>query len=247
MNLIIDIGNTLIKAAVFDKGLITNMVKSESFSDALLQNLIKNTHHFEGIILSDVRQPDPEIDKQLSAITNLFIRLAPTIALPLAIDYKSPETLGMDRLALAVGANDLFPDQNVLVISCGTAITYDFITDSNRYPGGNISPGMAMRFRALHEYSGRLPLAIPGTPPDVFGKTTTEALQNGVILGIINEIEGVAETFSKPFPKLKVILTGGDADFFANRLKSPIFVDQYLLIKGLNRILEYNKGFRLLG
>lgn len=247
MNLIIDIGNTLVKAAIFDKGLITKVVKAESFSDALLQNLFKVHGYFEGIIVSDVRHPDPETDRQLSVMTNNFIRLTPSVALPLAIDYKSPETLGVDRLALAVGANDLFPDQNVLIISCGTAITFDIVTDANRYPGGNISPGMSMRFRALHEFSGRLPLVVPGTPSDIFGKTTTEALQNGVILGIINEIDGVAETFSNSFQKLKVILTGGDADFFANRLKSTIFVDQYLLIKGLNRILEYNKGFRLFG
>ena len=167
----------------------------------------------------------------------IYIHISTSI---FSIEYKTPETLGIARLAAVAGATALFPSENLLIIDAGTAITYEIITESNIYLGGNISPGMQMRFKALNQYTSRLPLCDPQVTDNWIGKITQEAIVNGVIQGIVNEMEGYDSLMKKEFSKYKVIITGGDADFFAKKLKNPIFVNLNLVLNGLNRILEHN-------
>jgi type III pantothenate kinase len=160
--------------------------------------------------------------------------------LPFINKYKTPSTLGADRLALVAGALKYFPDKNVLIISMGTCITYDFITSRKEYLGGSISPGMEMRFEALNTFTARLPLVKPKQVKTLLGRSTDESILTGVILGIVHEMEGFISTYRKLYPTLKIILTGGDAPLFAGRLKSSIFAVPELSLTGLNEILLYN-------
>ncbi len=160
--------------------------------------------------------------------------------LPFENLYLTGSTLGKDRLAAVAGANNIYPDRNVLVIDAGTAITFDLIDEQNRYLGGNISPGLMMRFRALHEFTERLPLLKPTTGVPFLAKKTEDAIAAGVQNGIIFEIESYADRLSEQFSDLIVIFTGGDAKFFDKKLKSTIFADPDLILTGLNRILTYN-------
>jgi type III pantothenate kinase len=147
----------------------------------------------------------------------------------------------MDRLASAIGANHRFPKRNILVIDAGTAITVDFISSEEKYLGGNIIPGMAMRFKGLHEYTNRLPLVKAKNEFPLLGNSTETAILAGVINGIIFELEGYIRLLENKYPELIVMMTGGDADFFAKHLKNNIFVDLNLIFAGLNRIIEYNE------
>jgi type III pantothenate kinase len=148
--------------------------------------------------------------------------------------------LGRDRLAAAVGANELFPDQNLLIIDAGTAITYDLISENNEFLGGNISPGLEMRFKALNQFTGKLPLVDQADEDDLFGKTTTSAIRCGVQNGVLYEMDQTIELFNENYQNLQIIMTGGDSNFFDRKLNYTIFVHFNLTLIGLNRILEYN-------
>jgi type III pantothenate kinase len=222
MNLIIDIGNTRAKAAVFDRGVLV-----EAGDAAALMA----KYPVGRAIVSSVRgvpQWVPEGALVLDAATPI----------PLKNLYRTPATLGADRLAAAVGAHTIFPDDDVLVVDFGTALTVDLVTREGEFAGGNISPGMSMRLRALHEQTASLPLVEPpqGDIP-LLGTTTAEAIGAGVVSGMLHEVEG----YARRFPDAKIIFTGGDAKFFAERTKSTTFVHEELVLKGLNRILEYNE------
>jgi len=166
--------------------------------------------------------------------------------IPLINRYRTPDTLGYDRIAAAVGAYTIYPEKNVLVIDAGTAITYDLVTGGGEYMGGNISPGMAIRFKSLNKYTNRLPLLEPSIEePPLLGSSTKEAIQSGVINGILFELDGFIGDVSRLHPELKVVLTGGDAKYFEGKLKSSIFVDLNLNLIGLNRILEHNASEKI--
>jgi type III pantothenate kinase len=159
--------------------------------------------------------------------------------LPIKNLYATPQTLGCDRLAAVVGAAHLYPNQNLLVIDAGTAITYELLSAKGEYLGGNISPGISLRFKALHHYTGKLPLCERADSYAPVGTDTQSAIAAGVLNGVLYEVQANVEQFSLKIPNLIAILTGGDADFFANRLKKPIFVVCDLVLIGLNRILEH--------
>jgi type III pantothenate kinase len=179
-----------------------------------------------------------------------------TTPIPIKNLYGTPETLGADRLAAAVGAHTIFPGETVLVVDFGTAITFDIVTAAGEYLGGNISPGAAIRFRALHEFTGSLPLlTLPGAAGqgssrrvegniagrDAFpGRDTREAIENGIVLGVIAETEHYIATACEKFGARRTIFTGGDSDYFAERVKFPIFASSDLVFQGLNAILEHN-------
>jgi type III pantothenate kinase len=166
--------------------------------------------------------------------------LSANTPLPIENRYLTKETLGKDRIAAVVGAYDLYPNQNLLVIDAGTAITYDFINEKGQYLGGNISPGIEMRFKALNYYTGKLPRVQPKEWNKLYGSTTEEAILGGVLNGVVFEVDKTIESFKEFYKNLKVIITGGDAEFFDNKLKNSFFVNFNLLALGLNRILEYN-------
>ena len=156
--------------------------------------------------------------------------------------YETPETLGYDRMAAVVGANEQFPHRDILVIDAGTCITYEFIDSKGQYHGGNISPGMQMRFKALHQFTGRLPLVDTNGRKLPMGRDTETAIRAGVMKGMEYEISGYIESMKHKYPELLVFLTGGDDFSFDSSVKSIIFADRFLVLKGLNRILNYNNG-----
>jgi len=192
------------------------------------------------VILSSVKAYDEELKIYLSANFEQFIELDHHTKLPIDNLYQTPETLGKDRIAAAVGANELFPDQNLLVIDAGSAITYDLITENNVFLGGNISPGLEMRFKALNHFTGKLPLVSYSDEFQAIGRNTKEAIIAGVQNGLIFEIAQTIEYFNRNYHNLQIIMTGGDSNFFERKLNCSIFVHFNITLIGLNRILEYN-------
>jgi type III pantothenate kinase len=191
-------------------------------------------------ILSSVKPGNEDLIGFLTEQMEFFMVLDENSGLPIENLYETPETLGKDRLAAAVGANELFPDRNLLVIDAGTAITYDLVSDRNQFVGGNIAPGLEMRFKALNHFTGKLPLINASDEFDFIGKNTTDAIRAGVQNGILYEIAQTIEIFNRNYQNLQIIMTGGDSNFFDKKLNYSIFVHFNLTLIGLNRILEYN-------
>lgn len=239
MNLTIDIGNTRSKWGLFDE---QELVEKTYRSDYSVEDIISyaTNHQVKKVILSTVGAPiEPSWEARLEKHF-YYLQLDHRTPLPINNAYGTPNTLGKDRLAAIVGAWQLYPGENCLVIDAGTCITYDVLGGEGVYLGGNISPGLAMRFRAMHDYTARLPLVQEGEIKNPIGQSTETAMRNGGQLGIQLEMEGFIRLFSDQFGQLRVILTGGDADFFAKVLKSKIFVNPDLVLRGLNKILTYN-------
>ena len=240
MNLIIDVGNSQTKVAIFDAGEIVHTICLEEFDCARLQGLMSIYPGINKAILSSVADIDKELLTLLKKNYDFFIEFDHQTAVPIENLYKSKLTLGLDRLAAAVGGVYLFPGKELLVIDAGTAITFDLIDRSNRFLGGNISPGLKTRFRALHEFTRQLPFIERADKwPDI-GRTTEEAIRAGVQNGMIFEIDGMIDHVRQDWPECQVILTGGDLFFFDKKLKNTIFVKFEITLIGLNRILEYN-------
>lgn len=238
MNLAVDIGNTKIKMGLFkDSKLLWNYAVPE-ISPRIISGLIEKSH-VERVIVSDVADKKTGVANTFSKIPRV-IYLTNKTPLPFTNKYKTPSTLGADRIALAAGAMKYFPARSVLVVSMGTCITYDFITSRKEYLGGSISPGMEMRLASLKTFTARLPLVKPKPVKTLTGQTTDESILTGVMLGIIHEVEGFISQYRKQYSTVKVILTGGDASLFAGRIKSPIFAVPELSLIGLNEILLYN-------
>ena len=235
MNLAIDQGNAYIKAGVFAG---EKLVEEISSRDGQLEFLLEK-YPVENIIFSSVGDYLEDICL-LQSRCKKIIELDEKTKLPIKNLYKTPETLGKDRLATAVGANYLMPGKNCLIIDAGTCITYDFINTKGEFLGGNISPGMNMRFKALNAYTKRLPLISYSEKTPFLGDSTETAIRSGVINGISLEMDGYIDRMKEKYPDLNVFLTGGDTIFFENTLKNSVFVHKYLLLIGLNRILNYN-------
>ena len=160
--------------------------------------------------------------------------------LPIRNKYKTPDTLGNDRLANAIAANFLFPEHNVLVIDAGTCVKYDFVSAKGEYLGGSISPGLDMRFKAMHEFTGKLPLVKYGKSKSLIGNTTLTAMQTGVVIGMTEEMKGFVKRYQAQYKNLKIILTGGDSQRFVNDLNLSIFAASDLVNIGLNEIIRFN-------
>ncbi len=245
MNIVIDIGNSYYKVAVFQNSEIVFFERLESAetNDFIgFINKIKTMFpEVKNAILSSVKELDIEINKILTELFDLYINLNSETLIPIKIDYKTPLTLGKDRIAAVVGANEIFPENNVLVFDFGTALTIDFIDKNAEFKGGNISPGLEMRFKALNHFTDKLPkVSVNENFDGLLGNSTNNAILAGVRQGMIFEVMEYINVFTNEFADLKVIFTGGDNFFFANKLKSNIFADSQLVLKGLNRILEYN-------
>ena len=240
MNLCIDQGNSRTKIAVFDRN---NMVYEAAFDQTECEHKINGILHdfqVESAILSSVVHDNAALEQLLRQTCEHFISLSHLTPLPIRNTYRTPGTLGKDRLAAVVGAAFLQPDTDILVIDAGTAVTYDFIDASGVYHGGNIAPGVEMRLKALHTFTQKLPLVKIDTNVDFLGKDTQSAIQAGVLYGVVLEIDGYIERLMLKYPKLSVFLTGGSAVLFDNKLKSRIFADKNLVLTGLNRILQHN-------
>lgn len=234
-NLIIDEGNTLCKAYVFSGDAIIAHESASLLSDKQLCDLVKQ-HNISKIISSTTRRDVFILPQELQQISHTT--LSTHTPLPIGIDYKTPETLGRDRIAAAVGARSLLPETNVLIIDMGTAITIDFIDNQGVYHGGIISPGAKMRARAMNQFTGCLPLVELPANAELTGKSTEEALQFGILNGIRFEIDGYISRYMHLYEGLQVIVTGGDAELIDHKRVSIIFEPDLVAI-GLNGILSY--------
>ncbi len=243
MNLIIDIGNTRVKLAVFKEKKIKKAVVCPK--EELIQAQEHLREEFPEIsdgILANVAEPKNSYVGWVSGLGGKTIELSAKTPVPFINKYETPESLGLDRIALAAAAVSLYPNENVLVIDAGTCVTYDIITKNNEYLGGAISPGLNMRFRAINNFTANLPLLRASSKeiPDV-GQNTIQSLHLGITQGLIYEIQGFLTQYRQTYSDLTVILTGGDAEILSKRLKNSIFVAKNFLSTGLNCILEYNK------
>ena len=240
MKLILDIGNTRIKAGLFDQNELKHSFIFDSTIDFFLADIFQKYSVSHCIICSVVNEIEPFIVK-LKEKANVLVFTSDT-PVPIKNRYRSVHTLGSDRLAGAVGGNFLFPDKNVLVIDTGTCIKYNFVNTNNEYIGGAISPGLQVRFKALHTFTSRLPLLeVDEKFQTLIGTDSVESILSGVEIGAVAEVDGCITLYKQQYPDINVIITGGDVNFFEKRLKNSIFADQFLILKGLNTILEHNK------
>ena len=238
MNLCIDIGSTNIKTGLFQR---KKLIEHRRFKKGLYKEIDKLQDEFDidAVILCSVRKKNKRLSNRLSKFSK-FVELTHTTALPVKNNYGTPETLGKDRLASAVGAYMRKPKKYHLMINTGTCITMDIITDKGVYMGGNISPGMNLRIKAMHDYTANLPIVEPINPNVDFGYNTVTALQNGAVMGTILEVEAFISRMKAKYPLININLTGGYAQFLAKYLESKIFVRPYLVLEGLNEILLHN-------
>tara|TARA_B100000902_G_scaffold80947_1_gene85563 strand:- start:569 stop:1285 length:717 start_codon:yes stop_codon:yes gene_type:complete len=237
LKLIIDIGNTLFKLALFDG---KNLAKESSFSrlDINIVASFVNGIEINHAILSSVRLITDDILNVIKCY-NILV-LDSNINFPIKIKYKNIDSLGKDRLAAVVGAYFLYPQRNILILDIGTCLTIDFINKEKEYIGGRISPGINMRYAALHHFTEKLPLCQKVDSQYFIGNDTASSIQSGVQQGIISELDVVIDSFKQENKDIIVIATGGDCFFFEKALKNTIFADQFLVMRGLNDILDYN-------
>jgi type III pantothenate kinase len=238
MNLVIDIGNSLAKVALTENDSIINLFRYETLNADILSSIIEK-YHPENAIISSVGKVDESLFKQLNSLVPLTIHNSST-KIPIINRYKTPNTLGLDRIAAVVGANYLYPSTDILVIDSGTAITYDLINSKGEYFGGAISPGILLRYKSLHQNTANLPLLSSFDNNSLIGTNTTECIESGVLNGVIGEVDFYINQIKLEFPSVMVVFAGGDSNFFVNKLKNSIFVVQNLVIIGLNRILDFN-------
>ena len=240
MNLIIDTGNSRAKVVVMDGDTLIKEYVAEAFSTSLFEEIMVEYPTISRAIIASTRG-DEEQTRQIVAehLSKVVIFRPATTPIPLDNHYHTPETLGADRLAAAVGAQALHPNCDIMIVDFGTAITIDFV-EGGAFKGGNISPGVTTRFRALADYTARLPRCYATDEVMDYGHTTKEAIEQGVMRGVEHEIRGYAEAFMQKNGEKFIIFTGGDAKYFAKRIKNAIFADCEPVIFGLNRILNYN-------
>lgn len=239
--LVIDIGNSRTKVAIFEG---PKLVRSEKLNDPDLvkvNQILSNTGISHSIVAS-VSDDITALEQLLKEKTH-YIRFSTQLNSGIENRYKSPDTLGLDRFAGLFGAKALFPQRNCLVIDAGTCITYDAIDIKGTYEGGSISPGLKMRLKAMHHFTGRLPEVELSEFTDWQGYNTVSAMLSGVVNGAIGEMNGFIETYNSKYPDLQVILCGGDANFFDTRLKNSIFAhalktEPDLVLIGLNEVIQ---------
>lgn len=239
MKLVIDIGNTVAKLVAFDGDEPIKEIKTSNDTLADLPSFVSE-FAFERGIVGTVRDITPEAEQQLTALPFPILRFTSDTPIPISNRYRTPHSLGTDRLAAAVGASSLKPKKDLLIIDAGTCITYEVIDANGNYWGGNIAPGMHMRLRALHEFTARLPLVSPDGEVPGMGYDTETAIRSGVLRGMKYEIEGYIKSMRAKYPSLLVFLTGGDKINFDTNIKNIIFADKFIVPRGLNKILDYN-------
>jgi len=239
MNLVIDIGNTQVKLCVFNKNEIIYHAYFKNLDSKIFSKLIAEFEVDKGIF-SDTRGLEINLLKKMLPPQFNLLELTYKTPLPIKIDYKTPQSLGKDRIAGAVGAWEQHPNTPLLIIDIGTAITIDYVSSNGTFQGGIISPGPEMRFKALHQFTGKLPLLEPIENVELIGNTTSTSIQSGVQNGILYEIKGYIEQYRKNNNEIKIVLTGGFSYLFENKINYPIFADSLLVPKGLNSIINYS-------
>lgn len=240
MNLVVDVGNTRMKYAFFDEDtFVGNGVQVERlFEEA---GCWKNKGAGIHVLLSGSGRITEEIRLLLKGLSTSFREASSLMELPLELGYATPETLGFDRIAVCVGAMGECPGSSLLVIDSGTCITYNYVDADGVFRGGNISPGLEMRFRSLHQYTSKLPLVSPSGQYGEVGRTTEDAIRNGVMSGMLFEINHYIECFRKTEEKAEIFITGGNSCFLEGKVAPGARFCPILGLKGLNRILQYTK------
>ena len=238
LKLIIDIGNTAVKTALFeDKELISSSV----LNDCTLQNILVfvGEQTISYTIISSVKAVDTDLEQIIQHFDAHFLN--ENTLLPITIAYKTPDTLGKDRIAAVVGASFLFPKQDILVLDSGTCMTIDFINKEKVYMGGRISPGIRMRYKALNQFTSNLPLCEFSESSMNMGDDTNSSIISGVQKGILAEVQEIINVYKIENKDTIIAVTGGDCFFFEKELKSSIFANPFLVMEGLNEILDYNE------
>jgi type III pantothenate kinase len=239
MILAIDVGNTRIKGAVFeDANLLETFVFLKTELQVSIENILKKHKKVSNIVVASVSDLDKQTFLDFEELIKIHF-VSNNDPFPFVNCYETPQTLGIDRLVLATGATLRFPKQNRLVIDAGTCVTYDFIDENNNYLGGAISPGSRLRYESLHNYTAKLPLLTLENPEHLIGKSTSESIHSGVINGLVFEIDSFIADYKALYPNFIIILTGGDTDFLAKRLKNTIFANSNFLLESLNQTFQY--------
>lgn len=239
MNLVIDIGNTLRKVAVFsENGVIVRLFSEKQLAIPFFERIFDD-YTIQRAIVSSVGTGDEEALDWLGTHTHL-VRFSHQCKLPITIKYGTPETLGTDRLANAVGANAIYPGENVLSLMAGTCLVADFVNANGEYLGGSIAPGLRMRFKALEHYTARLPFVEPEETAPLVGDTTKTSILSGVINGMAAEIDGLIDRYQSQYSDVKVLFSGGDSEQLLNSVKKRIFAAQNPILLGLYKILVLN-------
>ncbi|MES2545978.1 MAG: type III pantothenate kinase [Bacteroidota bacterium] len=247
MLLAVDVGNTRIKVAVFEDGKFLErfIIAKENFQKNL-ENTIAKFENCTDLIVASVGNIEKEVF--LSFEKQLRVHFISTKSnFPFTNKYATPHTLGIDRMVLASGAVLQFPNKNRLIIDAGTCITYDFVDENNNYLGGAISPGLRLRYESLHNFTANLPLLTlescndshEGLMNDFIGNSTVESIHSGVFNGMVHEMNGFIEEYKEKYPNFIIILTGGDTDFLAKRLKNTIFANSNFLLESLSQLFQH--------
>ena len=243
MNLCIDQGNSRTKVALMtDEGKMLNHFIYKQFSSEEVERLF-DLYDITDSIISSVVDVEAAVINVLHRRSQHFVLFDHHTPVPIINRYDTPQTLGQDRLAAAVGAKSLCPEENLLIIDVGSAITYDFVSATGEYMGGNIAPGLKMRFTMLQRMTKKLPLVevdenelIP-----LFGKNTRDAIAAGVVRGVAYEVKGYIRTLKERMPHMKTFLTGGNAPYVLKNVHMDIQYEKHLVLMGLNTILIFNK------
>jgi type III pantothenate kinase len=239
MILAVDVGNTRIKAAVFeDSTLLESFVFLKIELEKSIQNILEKYQNTTHLVVASVSDVEKQAFIGFADVVNIHF-VSQTDSYPFVNDYETPQTLGIDRMVLAAGATLQYPNQNRLVIDAGTCVTYDFIDEKDNYLGGAISPGLRLRYEALHNYTAKLPLLTFENPKHFLGKSTAESIHSGVVNGLVYEIDGFIEEYKAQYSKFIIILTGGDSEILAKRLKNTIFANSNFLLESLNQTFQY--------
>jgi type III pantothenate kinase len=239
MILAVDVGNTRIKSAVFE-----GVIFLESFVffkielQKNIQNILEKYKKISHLVVASVSDVEKQAFIGFEDVVKIHF-VSPKDAFPFVNCYETPHTLGIDRMVLATGAMLEFPNQNRLVIDAGTCVTYDFIDEKGNYHGGAISPGLRLRYESLHNFTAKLPLLALDNPEHYIGKSTSSSIHSGVVNGLVYEIDGFIAEYKAQYSKFIIILTGGDSEFLAKRLKNTIFANSNFLLESLNQTFQY--------
>ena len=239
MILVVDVGNTRIKAAVFEGATLFEIfVFSKIELQKNIENILKKFEKTTDLVISSVGEVEKQSFLAYAKVVNIHF-LSHEDSFAFQNRYATPKTLGIDRMVLAAGATLQFPNKNRFIIDAGTCVTYDFIDDQDNYLGGAIAPGLRLRYEALHNFTAKLPLLPLESPKDLIGTSTAESIHSGVVNGLVYEINGFIDQYNARYSNFIIILTGGDTDFLAKRLKNTIFANSNFLLESLNQIFQY--------
>jgi len=239
MVLVVDIGNTRIKCAVYELDtLVEFFVFTGEVAENNLKNILSSYSKINDIIVSSVvKNLNFDFETLSNSVKVQFVSNLDIF--PFQNKYATPTTLGVDRMILAAGATLLYPNQNRLIIDAGTCITYDFVDENNNYWGGAISPGFRLRYESLHQFTAKLPLLTLEEPDGLVGNSTNQSIHSGVVNGLICEMDGFIDRYKQQYENFTIILTGGDTVFLAKRLKNTIFANSNFLLESLNQFFQY--------